>query len=129
MKKFTKKALNNLKKVEGFNSRLEKRVINDLLATKLSTTELKYYINDILQYGCVNGCVSSLIYYKDTTRFFDNYRKEIIEMLEEPEKIIYYFNSSSWLDHKRYTVEEKNNIAWFIYENIVYRIADYFELH
>ena len=129
MKKFTKKALRELKKVNQFNTKLEKRVINDLLATKLSTTELKYYINDIVNYGCVSGCVSSLIYYKDTTRFFNNYRQEIFKMLKEPEKIIFYFDSSSWLDQKRYTTEEKNNIVWFIYENIIYRIADYFELH
>ena len=127
--RFTKKELNNLKKMKGFNDRLSKKVINDLLATKLPAAELKYHINDILQYGCVSRCVSSLTYLKDTTRFFDNYKKEIFEMLEKPEMIIYYFNPSLWLNQKRYTAEEKNDIAWFIYENIVYRIADYFELH
>ena len=43
--KFTKKALNNLKNMEGYNDRLTKRVINDLLGTGLSTEELKDHIN------------------------------------------------------------------------------------
>ena len=45
MKKFSKKALNELKKTEEFNDRLSKRVINDLLSTGLSTLELKDHIN------------------------------------------------------------------------------------
>ena len=45
--KFTKKALNELKRSEEFNSRVEKRVINDLLNTGLTTEELKDHIKDI----------------------------------------------------------------------------------
>ena len=51
--KFTKKALNELKRSEEFNSRVEKKVINSLLATGLTTEELKDHIKDILQYGTV----------------------------------------------------------------------------
>ena len=127
MKKFTKKALNSLKKVEGFDDRLNKRVINDLLATKLTTAELKYHINDIIQYGCISGAVSELIYYSDTTKFFNCYRKEILDMLQDPDNNV-YFNETCWIDHKKYSVSEKNDLSWFAYENIVLRIANYFNL-
>ena len=121
MKKFTKKALNELKKVDQFNTRLEKRVINDLLSTKLSTTELRDYISDIIQHGCINGTVSSLIYYNDTVRFFNNYRGEILNMVKNSEDVC-------WIDHTKYSVQEKNSLTWFAYENTVYRIAEYFNL-
>ena len=59
--KFTKKALQDIKKET--TSRLERRVINDLLGNGLNTEDLFKHMEDIVQYGCQSGCVSSLIYY------------------------------------------------------------------
>ena len=128
MKKFTKKALRELKKVNQFNTKLEKRVINNLLNTGLSTEELKDHIKDIVQCGCISGIVPSLVYYSDTTKFFNCYRKEILSMLQDPDKIVNYFDDTYWLDHKKYSIEEKNHLAWFIYEDITCRIALHFDL-
>ena len=126
--KFTKKALKELKKDKNFNNRVERKVINTLLAEGLTTEELKDHIKDILQYGCISGIVPSLIYYSDTTKFFNCYRKEILSMLQDPDKIVNYFNDTYWLDHKKYDTSEKNHLAWFIYEDIVCRIALHFNL-
>ena len=128
MKKFTKKALNELKRDKDFNNRVERKVINDLLNTGLTTEELKDHIKDIVQCGCISGIVPSLVYYSDTTKFFNCYRKEILSMLQDPDKIVNYFDDTYWLDHKRYSIEEKNHLAWFIYEDITCRIAFYFNL-
>ena len=125
--KFTKKALNELKKDKNFNNRVEKRVINDLLNTGLSTEELKDHIKDIVQCGCISGIVPSLVYYSDTTKFFNCYRQEILTMLEDPDKNIYFYDTY-WIDHTKYSVPEKNSLAWLVYENVVYRIAEYFNL-
>ena len=127
MKKFTKKALRELKKVNQFNTKLEKRVINDLLNTGLSTEELKDHIKDIVQCGCISGIVLSLIYYSDTTRFFNCYRQEILTMLTDPDKNI-YSEYTYLLDQKKYSVSEKNDLSWFAYDNTVIRIAFYFNL-
>ena len=127
MKKFTKKALRELKKDKDFNNRVEKRVINDLLNAGLSTEELKDHIKDIVQCGCISGIVPSLIYYSDTVRFFNNYRQEILTMLTDPDKNV-YFDDTYWIDHTKYSVPEKNSLTWFAYENTVYRIAEYFNL-
>ena len=127
MKKFTKKALRELKKVNQFNTKLEKRVINDLLNTGLTTEELKDHIKDIVQCGCINGIVSSLVYYSDTTRFFNCYRQEILTMLTDPDKNI-YSEYTYLLDQKKYSVSEKNYLSWFAYDNTVIRIAFYFNL-
>ena len=127
MKKFTKKALKELKKVNQFNTKLEKRVISDLLNTGLTTEELKDHIKDIVQCGCISGIVSSLVYYSDTTRFFNCYRQEILTMLTDPDKNI-YSEYTYLLDQKKYSVSEKNYLSWFAYDNTVIRIAFYFNL-
>ena len=127
MKKFTKKALRELKKVNQFNTKLEKRVISDLLNTGLTTEELKDHIKDIVQCGCISGIVSSLVYYSDTTRFFNCYRQEILTMLTDPDKNI-YSECTYLLDQKKYSVSEKNDLSWFAYDNTVIRIAFYFNL-
>ena len=127
MKKFTKKALRELKKVNQFNTKLEKRVINDLLNTGLTTEELKDHIKDIVQCGCISGIVPSLVYYSDTTRFFNCYRQEILTMLTDPDKNI-YSEYTYLLDQKKYSVSEKNDLSWFAYDNTVIRIAFYFNL-
>ena len=127
MKKFTKKALRELKKVNQFNTKLEKRVINDLLNTGLTTEELKDHIKDIVQCGCISGIVPSLVYYSDTTKFFNCYRKEILSMLQDPNKNI-YSEYTYLLDQKKYSVSEKNDLSWFAYDNTVIRIAFYFNL-
>ena len=127
MKKFTKKALRELKKVNQFNTKLEKRVINDLLNTGLTTEELKDHIKDIVQCGCISGIVSSLVYYSDTTKFFNCYRKEILSMLQDPDKNI-YSEYTYLLDQKKYSILEKNNLSWFAYDNTVIRIAFHFNL-
>ena len=127
MKKFTKKALRELKKVNQFNTKLEKRVINDLLNTGLSTEELKDHIKDIVQCGCISGIVPSLVYYSDTTKFFNCYRKEILSMLQDPDKNI-YSEYTYLLNDKKYSISQKNDLSWFAYDNTVIRIAFYFNL-
>ena len=124
MEKFTKKGLNELKKEKEFNTKVERRIINDILNTGLTTSELKNYIKTILKYDEIYRLIDN----EDMVKFFDNYRTEILTMLKEPDKIVHYFDSTFWLDRKRYTDAEKNNLVWFIYQNIIYRIADYFSL-
>ena len=140
--KFTKKALNSLKKENGYNDRLSRRVINDLLSNAYTTSDLKYHMEDITEFGCSGGNVMSLIYYSETERFFNCYRKEIINLLRE----FMYYNTESvyensrglytkiydtviYEDQKKFTTEEKNSLTWFAYEEIVRRITqDYFKL-
>ena len=121
--KFTKKALNNLKNMEGYNDRLTKRVINDLLGTGLSTEELKDHINYIIKYSCYMKNINALNYYMDTVRFFNSYREEILNLANELGFII--DNKSK----KRFTKEEKKDLSWFAYKEIARRIGiKYFEL-
>ena len=141
--KFTKKALNSLKKEKEFSDRLSRRVINDLLNNAYTTSDLKYHMEDIAEFGCSGGNVMSLVYYSETERFFNCYRKEIINLFRE---YIYYnteenvyedskglytiiYDSVIYEDQKKFTTQEKNDLTWFAYEEIVRRITqDYFKL-
>ena len=140
--KFTKKALNSLKKEKEFSDRLSRRVINDLLSNAYTTSDLKYHMEDIAEFGCSGGNVMSLVYYSETERFFNCYRKEILKLFRE---YIYYntesvyedskglytkiYDTVIYEDQKKFTTEEKNDLTWFAYEEIVRRITqDYFKL-
>lgn len=90
-------------------------VIDDILEFNESDDEIRAYMNDVLNYGCSSGCVSSLIYYSDTDKFFHKYSDEVLEMLDDAKKeygITFEINS--------------NNLAWFGYEETLRNIA--FEL-
>ena len=117
MKKFSKKALNELKKTEEFNDRLSRRIINDLLSTGLSTLELKDHINYIIKYGCYMKNINALNYYMDTIRFFNCYKKEILNLAKE---LDFNIDNNS---QKRFTKEEKKDLSWFAYKEITNRIA------
>ena len=115
--KFTKKALKELKNMEGFDDRLSRRIINNLLSTGLSTLELKDHINYIIKYGCYMKNINALNYYMDTIRFFNNYRKEILNLVKE---LDFNIDNNS---QKRFTKEEKKDLSWFAYKEITNRIA------
>ena len=114
---FTKKALKELKTMEGFNDRLSRKVINDLLSTGLSTLELKDHINYIIKYGCYMKNINALNYYMDTIRFFNCYKKEILNLAKE---LDFNIDNNS---QKRFTKEEKKDLSWFAYREITNRIA------
>ena len=115
--KFSKKALNELKKTEEFSDRLSKRIINDLLSTGLSTLELKDHINYIIKYGCYMKNINALNYYMDTIRFFNCYKEEILNLVKE---LDFNIDNNS---QKRFTKEEKKDLSWFAYREITNRIA------
>ena len=117
--KFTKKALKGLKK-DVFSSRLEKRVIGSLLDTGLSTEDLYAHLTDVTTYGCASGIVTELIYYHETSRFFDCYRAEILELAQELD-----FLEDGHSSH--FSTEEKNELAWLGYDTVCIHILDYFE--
>lgn len=92
------------------------------------------YIKDVLQYGCEAGFVSGLIYYNDTTAFFEKHRAEIIGMLREimrgvgiksPAELF----GDKWDDDDYFCedVYNQNLLAWFGYEETLRKVASVFE--
>lgn len=87
-------------------------VINDILESNESDEEISNYINDVLTYGCVSGCVSSLIYYSDTKEFFTKYSDEILSILDD-------INNATGIPFEI----NANNLAWLGYEHTMSIIA------
>lgn len=106
----------NLKKVE---SELIKNVIDDLLDLNLTSEELYKHCIDILNYGCVSGCVISLIYYSDTEKFFKDNCVDIMNMLNE------YREEVGELPN--IDITDINILAWFAYENTVYTLINEYD--
>lgn len=72
-------------------------------------------LREIATHGCVNGCASTLIYYRDTCAMYDLYADELHQVLsdwmysvgETPESII---------ENLGYADGFKNAMVWFVAE-------------
>jgi len=49
----------------------------------LATENARGFFVDLSQYGCMSGMVGSLIYYRDTHKFFDTHYAEIEDLRDE----------------------------------------------
>jgi len=70
---------------------------------------------DLASSGCQSGIVSSLIYYVDTHRFFDNFYGEIEALRKE-----YEDSTGEPLQIKG---DLKNWLAWFAFEETAFQLA------
>lgn len=141
-------------------TRLEKRVLNIILKEcgnfNQGTFEerLERVLKDF-SHGCSTGIVSSLIAYHQTNRFFNTYRAEILELLQDdiyeglfeikegyneynwmPENYI-SFNCSNAkinidynnrLKGKKYDMQQKNVLAWYGFEKCLFKFMNEMEL-
>jgi hypothetical protein len=108
-------------------NRLYKRVINEIVADSENYSgnnlqeRLQARLRDV-GYGLNSGIVGSMIYYRDTLKFFNLYRKEIEELWQESS-----FETGMKLTDLRDFDESdpfirdtnnKNLLAWWSYEQI-----------
>ncbi len=120
--KETKAILSDMKK-----NRLYKRVINEIVEDskdydgKNLQERLQARLQDI-SHGLNTGIVCSMVYYSDTTKFFDRYKKEIAELLttwgEETGQTLQDLNGFDNSDPFIREVQNKNLLAWASYEII-----------
>ena len=101
--------INILKTMEAnTNSELTKEVISIILdEAGKSDEEIIAYLENVTTYGCVDGTVSSLIYYGDTGPFFDRHADECLEIAN---------NYIDMYDGKVTFELTKNNLAWLAFE-------------
>ena len=65
---------------ENTESRLVVDTIDIILDQVDNEEELDLYINQVLQYGCQSGCVSSLIYAGDCREYVQNNIDEVLDI-------------------------------------------------
>jgi hypothetical protein len=74
------------------------------------------FFKDLLQNGCSCGMISSLIYYRDTEKFFDTHYEEIMELKTEFEE--------STGEVMQIPHQLKNYLAWFGFEQTAYQLVN-----
>jgi len=102
-----------------------KEVAEYLLDYTDSREDLESHMSDILTYGCVNGCVSPMIYYKDTNEFFDKHYEEIQELAQEEKRMTGFCILKQIGEREQ---DLKNYMSWFAWETTVRNIANQIEL-
>ena len=129
--------MGRIKELKNKN-KLYERVINEILEdSKDYSGTIKERIiqrcNEIVQYGCVSGMVSSLIYYADTISFYNNYYEEITKIVEELEESGMNILECCLKNNLTTTQiimndeQAKNQIAWLAYEEIAYQLLSILE--
>ena len=87
---------------------------------KTENKDFESWLNDLNQGGCQSGMISALIYYEDTTKFYDKYADDIWELLgnEAENSGLTVFEILPKLDEamKAGETQFKNLLAWFAFE-------------
>ncbi len=73
---------------ETSESQLIRAVALEVLNSATSDKEVAGFCTDLQEHGCISGKVSSLIYYSDTYRFFDEHYVEIENLRQSYEEAI-----------------------------------------
>jgi len=88
----------------------------------------KDQIKEVVEHGCVNGTVSELIYYSDTSAFHDAHEEEIWEMVYESAEgqgltiLEFLATLNGGLVGSMYQL--KNLLAWFAVEEHCYHMVE-----
>jgi len=88
---------------------------------------------EVLKYGCQSGVVTSLIYYSDTFKFYDDHKEEINALLYELMEETGLYNPSelfgdNWDREDPLALDvNKNLLAWFAFEETLRGISSNFD--
>lgn len=95
-------------------------VIKDILGLDLSDSEIMGYLKDVTAHGCVSGTVSSLVYYRDTEKFYAEFKEGIFDILCELKDSCGYDSVFEALGNNQQHISDvtrfENYMAWFAYE-------------
>ena len=123
----------NVKSLQG-KSPLIDYVLDYILTRWDDYDDKKVIFSDVLEHGCQSGIVTSLIYYDDTTKFYDNHKAEINALLYDLMAETGIYNPSDLFGDKwdcedplALDVLNKNLLAWFAFEETLRQIASNFD--
>ena len=121
-----------------------KEAYNEIIESNVNEPEeRKTYLQDLTQHGAISGMVSGLIYYHETTQFFNEHRDEILAMLHElkeetglDEKGLFGDKWNDWEDLLEDETDDldpladtnnQNLLAWFAVEELAKKELDELE--
>lgn len=98
---------------------------------------IRGFIKDLQEGGCSSGLVGSLIYYEDTVSFYNNFKNEIQELINDCVQEMGYDNQFDFIlslngakdiigDSSIFKLQNneqlKNLLAWFAFEETAFRM-------
>lgn len=86
----------------------------------LNYDDPKLFFQDLLSHGCVSGMVGSLIYYRQTHKFFNTHYDEIETIRSELEEI-----TGEQLSIKG---DLMNDLAWTAFEHTAFQLSSELEV-
>ena len=101
----------------------------DSIKEWLEATQDKSTISDVTWHGCSGGTISELIYYADTSAFYNKYQDEIFERLNnmaqdmDCESILHLIASFNGAKEVGSPLQLKNLLAWWAVEDVCREIC------
>ena len=89
---------------------------NYILEEYSNDDEIETFFSDLLNHGCQSGMITTLIYYYDTHKFYDEFYDEIEEIRDDLEE--------SLGEVIKVKGDLKNFYAWLGFEEMTRTIAD-----
>jgi len=117
-----------LEELKTTSKPLKKYVVEYVLEEFNNYDDIKDFFKDLSYGGCSSGMISDLIYYKDTSDFFDNYEDEIEDLItlnmdrfgiETRPLFINSLNGSA-----ENIAQEKNLLSWFAFEEVARDLSE-----
>ncbi len=126
--------INKIRKLKAeTTNKLKVEVLNYIADTYKTDEEIKGFVGDLLQHGCQSGMIGFLIYYTDTSKFFDKYENEIEELITENMESQGVETRPLFIEGLNGSAEnlaqEKNLLSWFAFEEMVRAINDELQLN
>lgn len=106
------------KKLEKIRDNETGTIRADVAETALyagNDNEIKGWFKDLLNHGCVSGMISHLIYYYDTSKYFQEHETEIDDLRLETEEQLG--------EPLRIGTPVTNWLSWFAFEETAHKIA------
>jgi len=117
-----------LEELKTTSKPLKKYVVEYVLEEFNNYDDIKDFFKDLSYGGCSSGMIGDLIYYKDTSDFFDNYEDEIEDLItlnmdrfgiETRPLFINSLNGSA-----ENIAQEKNLLSWFAFEEVARDLSE-----
>ncbi len=129
-----KLTVKNLKTLKKDATPLQKSAF-DYVLDEWSNYDNKVHIfTDVLYHGCQSGTVGFLIYYNQTTAFYNKHKDEINELLYEIMESTGIYSPTElfgkkWEKEDPLAIEDYNQnlLAWFGFEETLRKIGQNFE--
>lgn len=130
--KLTKKNVSSIK--NDTQNKLSKYVCEYVLKRWNDYDNKQSIFTDVLNYGCQSGIVGELVYYSDTTEFYQKYKEEINELLYNALNNCGIYNpvdlfGDRWDKEDPLCIDciNQNLLAWFGFEDALRNLAYNFE--